>query len=477
MMLITSHEPGRMLFGTECKNKNIMLPLNLAYIAALTPDNWKIDIIDEKAEPAIDDLGNILFDSVDLVCITVVTHQAPRAYEIANACRKIGMTVIVGGVHPSIIPDEAGRYADSVFIGEAEEIWPQVIRDFEEGKLKKFYRGGLPDINLINNVRPNRKLFKNKYDYKYSPIITTKGCPNTCDFCSVPTFSEGKYRERNYNDVLDEIESVDCDHLLFTDDNFYGHSNKSHIRARNIFKGMIERGINKTYLGMTTIDIANDEETLNYMALSGCAGIFIGIESTNKTVLRNMNKKVNLKIGIDSYSECIKKIHDAGIIVWGSVIFGSDGDDKDSFKKITDFVIENNIDIFTFGISCPFPKTQLYARLDKEKRIFRKNYPEDWKYYDTMQLVNTLSDMTLKDFVEGIQYVYDNTYKDDNIRKRFRNSIKATNNRRNSSYATIVSSGWKLAIEQILCDLKELYNSSDYYHNINKKNKMEKCIS
>ena len=453
MMLINPHKPGR--HGEESITVIVQMPLNLAYVAALTPGDWEFDVIDENLELAIDDNDEITFKPVDLVCITSVTYQSPRAYKIAAACRKKGMTVIMGGIHASVMPEEAANYVDSVFVGEAEEVWPQVIKDFEEGKLKKVYQGGLPPLSLMKKVHPNRELMKKKYNYKFSSIVTTKGCPNYCDFCSVPTFQGRKFRERPYEDVLDEMAATDYKGLMLAEDNFYGHGKKSNERARDLFKGMVERGIHKDWLGFTALNISQDPETLGYMAKSGNFGMLIGIESTNEAVLQKMNKRVNLKLGTDSYFDCIQKIHDAGLVVWGSVVFGADGDDKDSFKRMTDFILENNIDILTFGINCPFPKTQLYARLDSEKRIFRKNYPEDWQYYDTAHVVHRLVDMTLEDFIEGMQYVYDHVYAGDNLRTRFRNSIKTTKNPRNSMFAFRVGSDWKQVFEQVLQNLKE----------------------
>jgi radical SAM superfamily enzyme YgiQ (UPF0313 family) len=315
----------------------------------------------------------------------------------------------------------------------------------------------------MKKVYPNRELMKKKYNYKFSSIVTTKGCPNYCDFCSVPTFQGRKFRERPYEDVLDEMAATDYKGLMLAEDNFYGHGKKSNERARDLFKGMVDRGIHKDWLGFTALNISQDAETLDYMAKSGNFGMLIGIESTNEAVLEKMNKRVNLKLGTDSYFDCIQKIHNAGLVVWGSVVFGADGDDKDSFKRMTEFILENNIDILTFGINCPFPKTQLYSRLDSEKRIFRKNYPEDWQYYDTAHVVHRLVDMTLEDFIEGMQYVYDHVYAGDNLRTRFRNSIKTTKNPRNSMFAFRVGSDWKQVFEQVLLNLKELYDSGDYY--------------
>lgn len=464
MMLINPHPPGR--HGEESITVIVQMPLNLAYLAALTPGNWEFDVIDENKELALDEKEeNIIFKDrkIDLVAITAVTYQVARAYKIAAACRKAGIPVVMGGIHASVMTDEAVQYADAVVVGEAEVIWPQLIKDFEEGKLKKIYNGGLPPLSELKNVYPDRELMRKKYGYQFSSIITTKGCPNTCDFCSVPTFQGRKFRERPYEDVLDEMEATTYKGLMFAEDNFYGHSVRSNERARNLFKGMVERGIQKDWLGFTALNISQDPVALDYMAKSGNFGMLMGIESTNEEVLKKMNKKTNLRLGTNQYHEAIQKIHDHGLATWGSVVFGADGDDKDSFKRMTDFILSNNIDILTFGIDCPFPNTPLFHRLNGENRIFRNDFPSDWKYYDTAHVVHRFIDMTLEDFISGMQYVYDHVYAGDNLRTRFRNSIKTTGNPRNAMFAFRVGSDWKQVFEQVLDSLKELYDSGAYH--------------
>ncbi|MFQ5957147.1 MAG: B12-binding domain-containing radical SAM protein [Candidatus Brocadiales bacterium] len=462
MMLVNPHPPGR--HGEESISVIVQMPLNLAYIAALTPGDWEFDVIDENLELAMDENEeNITFDPPDIVAITALTNQAPRAYKIAEIARKLGSTVIMGGIHASVCPEEALRYVDTVVTGEAEDIWPQVIKDFESGKLQRRYDGGLPHLSKLKKIYPDRELMRRKYGYKFSSIVTTKGCPNRCDFCSVPTFQGQKFRERPYEDVLDEMAATDYKGLMFAEDNFYGHSVRSAERAKNLFKGMIDRGLKKDWLGFTALNISQDAEALDLMAKSGNFGFLVGIESTNPEVLKKMGKRVNLKLGTTNYKECIRKIHDAGLIVWASVVFGADGDDKDSFKRMVDFVHDCKVDILTYGLDCPFPKTPLFYRLDSEKRLFRKNFPEDWVYYETAHVVHKFVDMTLDEFVDGMQYVYDHVYAGDNIRKKFRVTMKETGNPRNSMFALRVSQDWDQVFTQVLDNLHKLQESGDYY--------------
>jgi len=461
LLLVNPHPPGR--HGEEDISVIVQMPLNLAYLAALTPSDWEIDVIDENLEFALDDKGEPKVGDADLVAITAVTYQAPRAYDLARAYKKTGAKIIMGGIHSSVMPDEVAQYVDSVFIGEADQMWGQVIEDFCNGGLKARYDGGLPELSVLQHVYPDRELMRKKYDYKFSSIVTTKGCPNRCDFCSVPTFQKQRFRERPYEDVLNEMAATDYKGLMLAEDNFYGHGKRSNERARNLFKGMVERGIKKDWLGFTALNIGEDPETLKYMAESGNFGMLIGIESTNPEVLKKMNKRINLRIGTQNFKDNIKAIHDAGLVVWGSVVFGADGDDKDSFKRMVEFILENKIDILTFGINCPFPDTPLFHRLSQEGRMFRTNFPDDWFYYDTAHVVHRLTDMSLEEFIDGMQYVYDNLYAGNNLRMRFRESIKSTANPRNSMFAFRVAQDWTVVFEQVLDNLKKLAESGDYY--------------
>src|SRR5262249_7898769 len=155
-------------------------PLNLAYLAALTPPSWEKDLIDEVVDTALDEGGNLTFDS-DVVALTALTYQSPRAYQIADAARRRGIKVVMGGIHANALPDEAGRHVDAVCTGEGEPVWTGLLDDIQRGVLKPRYDGGLPDLNLLGDVRPDREWCREKYGYKYSSIVTTKGCPFRCE--------------------------------------------------------------------------------------------------------------------------------------------------------------------------------------------------------------------------------------------------------------------------------------------------------
>ena len=465
LILINPHPVDNV--GEENVSVLNQMPVNLGYLKVLTPNNWEVDIIDETQELSVDEKGKELcFDktNVALVGITSVSYQANRAYQIATACRNNGIPVIMGGVHATSYPEEAAKYVDSVIIREAVTIWKQVISDFEKNELKKTYDGGLTPMEMYKDIRSDRKFLKDKYKYRYSGIITTAGCPFSCEFCSVPQFQGRKYRERPVDDVLNELESIKGEYrgLILTDENFYGHSKKSNERVRDLFKKMVERGIYQNWFGFTSLNIYEDDETLDYMVKSGCVGVLIGIESINEKALKSMNKGVNLRITIDKYKEAIRNIRKHGLAVWGTMVFGNDNDTPDTFKEVVDFTIDAKIDIMTCGILCPFINTPLQKRLDGENRLFRTNFPEDWIYYTSHHLTYILSKLSLQEFIDGMEYIYDNIYSTEVIRKRFREAKTELNNLNAAMFAFRVSLDWQYVYEHLLKNLKDLQASGVY---------------
>lgn len=462
LVLINPHPEVH--YGEENVTTLVQMPLNLGYLAALTPrDKWTVDIIDETIELAVDyRTGELRFAGADLVGVSAVSYQAPRAYDIARACKKHNIPVVIGGPHASTIPDEVVRYADAAVVGEAESVWGDLLRDLEDGRLKKQYSGGLTPLERYRDLYPDRELLKKKYNYKYSSIITTRGCPNRCDFCAVPLFQGKKYRERPVEDVLKEMASTSYKGLMLAEDNFYGHSKKANERARALFKGMTERNIIKDWFGFTALNTAFDEETLKYMASSGCLGILIGIESLDEEVLRGINKHINLRIGVENYRKGIENLHRNGIVCWGSVIFGADGDTKDNFKRMTDFTLEAGMDILTFGIYTPMPMTSSFQRLMQEGRIFRNRFPKDWYYYNSNHLVFTPRDMTIDELIEGLEYVYENLYSREALKARFDRTMKETNNSKNAMFAYRINIDWRVVFKSVIDDLKALYDSGTY---------------
>jgi radical SAM superfamily enzyme YgiQ (UPF0313 family) len=353
-----------------------MPPLNLLYLQQLTDNKrFKTCICDEN----VDDLQPYLTRPYDLAAITCLTSNAPRAYEIAEIFRKRGTPTIMGGIHVSMLPEEAGNYADSIFIGEAEKIWNTVLADLERNELKQRYAGPLvkpADIPVLNGSDRRGNYFMPNL------VQTARGCPMDCEFCSVTKFHGGGFRPRPISDVLEEISSLKGSVLFFADDNILGYGKSAESRAKQLFKGMVERDFNKKWGSQVSINIGTNTELLQWAARSGAKAFFIGMESLNQQVLERMGKRSNLKVGIKRFREVIRTIHDHGIAVLGGFILGNDADDRDIFKRTAEFVFESNLDAAQYSIATPLPGTRLFEQLSQEKRIIFNNFPNDWRYFD-----------------------------------------------------------------------------------------------
>ena len=372
-------------------------PPSLACLGALTPSDWDIKIIDENIEP-------LTFEDADLVGITAMTSNAPRAYDISEQYRRKGIKTVMGGVHASMLHDEAIQFVDCVVIGEAESVWQTLVRDFEKNELKQFYRGDR--ISLEGLTRPRNDLYSNRYRFKAS-VQTARGCPMDCEFCSVTALHGRTYRQRPVREVLDEVETLNCGEFLFSDDNILGYGKDAEERAIQLFRGMVERGLNKRWICQVGIDFANNPEVLQWAQKASCSGAFIGFESINEESLQAMHKVRNLKVSVRNYKEVIKRIHDHGIRIIGAFIFGSDGDRKDVFQRTAEFILDARIDAVQLAILTPLPGTRLYNRLRSEGRLLYTNYPDDWKRYDLFETVFRPKHMSPDELEEGVGQVYE----------------------------------------------------------------------
>ncbi|MFQ6133575.1 MAG: B12-binding domain-containing radical SAM protein [Armatimonadota bacterium] len=367
---IRSESPFRLSAKTN------FVPLNLAYVAAYTPEHWDIEIVDENVEP-------FRLASADLVGLTGFSVNAPRAYEIAGMYRREGGKVAMGGIHASMVPEEAEQYVDTVVVGEAEPIWEQVCRDFEQGCLKRRYHGGWPDLRGLRH--PRRDLLSDKY--WLSTVQTARGCPFACDFCSVTAFNGRKFRMRPVDEVLDEIETLPTKHLMFVDDNTFGYSRRARERAIAICEGMVERGIETHWGTATTINIADYPEALEAARRSGCNTLFIGFEALEEESLRQMNKPHQVKSVRDGYRRSIDAIHEHGMAIFGSAIVGYDWDEPDIGDRLAHFMLEAGVDIGFTTILTPLPGTGVLERMKAEGRLIHDNFPEDWYRYDFTEVV------------------------------------------------------------------------------------------
>ena len=392
-------------------------PIGLGIVAALTPDHWEVELIDENFE-------RFSYKEADLVGITALTSSVTRAYEIAELFRKEGIPTVLGGIHASMVPKEATDFVDAVVVGEAESVWKQVIADAESKSLKKMYHGQL--LPFENAVWPKRDMFHP--DYRFASIQTTRGCPMKCEFCSVHMFNGSKYRVRPVEEVLEELETLEHDKIYFVDDNLIGYGKKSLERAKDLFRGMIERGIKKQWFCSASMNFADDEELLELAARAGCVMVLLGIESERIDQLEETNKMLNIKIGIDHYDEVFKKIHKYGISVLGAFIYGLESDTPETMARRTEYINAADIDAVQATILTPLPGTGLYDKMKEEGKIVYQNFPGDWQYYDFVDVVFKHPNMDQGVFMTEVKKNWDKLYNDDELKKKFLRTLKQTKN-------------------------------------------------
>jgi radical SAM superfamily enzyme YgiQ (UPF0313 family) len=338
---------------------NEIPPFSLMVLAALTPPEFDVTIVDENVE-------EIKFDcDFDIVGITLLTFSALHGYEIADKFREKGVKVVLGGIHATVLPEEAAQHADAVVIGEAEGIWSQVLADAKGGMLKKYYRSKAY-CNMRGLPIPRRDLLAKKRYLTTNLIQTTRGCPNWCSFCSVHAIAGKAYRRRPIPEVISELETFSNPVAVFVDDNIVG----SHSYAKKLFQAMIPLKIK--WWGQATLSITEDDELLELAAKSGCKILVIGFESLSKANIKAIGKEKTNKVS--NYEEAVKKLHSNGICVQGSFIFGLDNDDINVFRKTVEFIQKNSIDLPSTCLLTPYPGTRLFKKLEAESRLLYKNW-------------------------------------------------------------------------------------------------------
>ncbi len=377
--------------------------LSTSLLAGLTPSHHQMSIIDES-------LSEIDFNQeVDVVAITAITPLAPRGYEIADQFREKGRKVVMGGIHVSWLPEEAKAHSDSVVIGEADEIWVDILTDMEKGEPKPFYRQK-DKTDLSHLPLPRRDLFPQRGYLFHNLIQTTRGCPYDCEFCSVTALHGRSYRMRPIAQVEKEIQSLDRSkaYIFFVDDNLVG--NLSH--AKELLTMLSHYHLR--WVSQGPIHLAEDKELIPLMAKAGCHGLFIGFESLREENLTLMGKRINR---IEAYERGIQKLHDAGIGVYASFVFGYDYDDPSVFDEFLEFAERNRIEGAFLPILTPFPGTRIYERLKKEGRLLT----EDWSKYDMATVVFQPKRMTVEELQEGFWKVNRSFYSVSSILKRIFN--------------------------------------------------------
>lgn len=373
--------------------------ISLLVLAALTPSGYDVEIIDENVAPVKN------YDKADLVGITCNVDTFERAKYHSLQFQKNGSPVIFGGIFPSASPQTAGQYATSVCIGDAEPVWNQILVDAKQGCLKKIYKceddypAGLIPHPKWSAVDCSRYLYTNI-------VITSRGCPYKCDFCyNSSPYMVRPYRRRNLDDVIQEIKNLDTKQVLFIDDNFIGDK----LWVMDFVNAV--KPLDITWHAAVSADIGNNLHLLDSMKYSGCKSLYIGFESINVNSIAGVGKSQN---NVSEYGKMIDEIHQRGIMINASLVFGFDNDYPDVFQTTLEWLIQNRIETMTSHILTPYPGTKLYERLEKEGRIIDKNL----NHYNTSNVVFQPKNMTPEELLDGYLRMYKEFYSVKNILRR-----------------------------------------------------------
>lgn len=375
-------------------------PLTLTTLAALVPEELGIDVViyDETA-------GEIPLDlDADMAAITCITGTAPRCYAYADYYRSRGITVVLGGVHPSMMPDEAAGHADCVMTGFSEFTFPQMLRDFTAGALKPRYAQGCA-YTIEGRPTPRRELLNKKRYITVNTVEAIRGCTHPCTFCAYPAAFGKRLYKRPVHEVVAEIEALHCKVVLFPDVNLVADREY----AIRLFTAMAPLKV--MWMGLVTSHVGIDDELIRVFEKSGCKGLLIGFESISQESQQYVNKGVN-RVG--NYTDLMKRLHASGILVQGCFAFGADDEDTSVFERTVEMVTKVKIDLPRYSILTPFPKTEFYRQLADEGRIFEHH----WAMYDVEHCVYRPAKMTPEELEQGTAWAWKQTYSTGNILQR-----------------------------------------------------------
>ena len=371
-------------------------PLGLATLAAyLRPDDDAVIIDEHVDQVACPDTG----DCPDLVAIQVYITNARRAYALADAYRAKGVFVVLGGLHVTALPDEAAAHADAIFLGPGEQTFPQFLDDFRSGRpLRRYVSTSGRTLDRLPPIR--RDLIHRRMYLVPNSIVVTRGCPQHCDFCYKDAFFEGgrSFYTQRVDDALAEIDRLPGRHLYFLDDHLFGDPRF----AGSLFDGM--RGMGRLFQGAATVDSILRGNLVERSAEAGLRSLFVGFETLAPGNLARSNKRQNL--GHD-YAAVTSRLHDLGIMINGSFVFGMDDDNEDVFRRTVDWAIEHGITTATFHIQTPYPGTRLFARTDAAGRILTR----DWDLYDTRHVVYRPARLSPEALKRGYDWAYREFYR------------------------------------------------------------------
>lgn len=375
-------------------------PLTLTTLAALVPEELHAEVVvhDETAHAIPLDCD------ADVICITAITGTAMRAYAFADHFRALGRTVILGGVHPTMLPDEAQQHADCVITGFAEQTFPRALRDLARGELKPRYAQNA-DFTIVGRPIPRRELLDRRRYITMNTVEVVRGCALGCTFCAYPTAFGSKVYKRPVAEAIAEIEALPGRYVVIPDINLLA----GRAWTEEFFTALAP--LKKKWFGLVTSAIGQDDALIRLFERSGCQGLLIGFESINAESQKFFHKRVN-KVG--GYPELMRKLHDAGIVVQGCFAFGGDDEDTSVFERTVEMVAQTQIDLPRYSVLTPFPNTPYYRQLEAQGRITERN----WAMYDVEHVVFRPHKMTPDQLHEGITWAWDETYKLPAIAKR-----------------------------------------------------------
>ncbi|KDR96622.1 Radical SAM superfamily enzyme YgiQ, UPF0313 family [Peptoclostridium litorale DSM 5388] len=387
-------------FGGNFKKPLHYAPLTLTTLAALVPPELRaeIKIYDETAGIIPKDI------EADIIGITAITGTSVRAYRWADHFRSKGIHVVLGGVHPTLMPHEASSHADSVMVGFSEQTWPIVLMDFANHAAKKFYYQK-NDFSMIGRPIPRRDLLERKRYITVNSVEAIRGCNHACNFCAFPAAFGRKVYRRPVGEVVREIEMLVGKEIVFPDINLIADREY----AKELFRELTP--LKRWWFGLATSEVAEDEELFNVIVKSGCKGLLIGFESVLQESQKFVKKGINR---VDQYVVLVDKLHSAGIAINGCFAFGGDKENKSVFERTVEAVVKLKIDLPRYSILTPFPGTPLYNDLSKQGRIIEKN----WAMYDVEHCVFKPKLMTPDELEDGTEWAWRQTYSFLNIAKR-----------------------------------------------------------
>jgi radical SAM superfamily enzyme YgiQ (UPF0313 family) len=431
LLLVDPYPRNNPYHLTASERRAIWFPkLSLPVIAAYTPAHWDVRLVDE----AVEDID--FSQPCDLVGLSVMTCYAPRAYEIAAEFRKRGKTVVLGGVHPTYCPEEALQHCDAIVCGEAEDLWPRLINDFEAGTLQRMYKmETFPSLEQYKS--PRVELLSPDAYMTRQCSFTTRGCHFDCEFCSVSPFNGKTTRRRPVPEVVQELRQIqrwirselvermrkgslweasktwvrirlgieDGTIFAFVDD--LHNSNRAY--CRELWTAL--KALNIKWGCQATLFLGDDRDMVKLAAESGCVSVFVGMESLDEDCLDETNKPFNR---VQKFEDEIRMFHDYGIMVNPGIVFGFDNDDESVFERTTEFLVKNRVELAYFNVLTPLPGTALYERYNREGRIFER----DWAKYDGKHVVFYPSRMTPERLQEGFYWTNHQFYSWPSIWKR-----------------------------------------------------------